>query len=138
MSAERHSCMTTMKLTHITVVILTLVASAPIGSASADAFARAYFDAVSDELVVTFIYQGTNPDHTFSLAWGKCRNANTKGMHQLAVRVLDSQWSDAALRDYQKTVRFNLSKLKCRPAELTLLTAPRFRYTLLIPASGGH
>lgn len=127
-----------MKLSHITVVLLTLVTLAPFGSASGDAFTRAYFDSASDDLVVSLIYKGTNPDHAFSLVWGKCRNANTKGMHQLAVRVLDSQWNDAALRDYQKTVRFNLSKLKCRPAEVTLLTAPRFRYTLLIPASGSH
>ena len=78
-------------------------------------------------------YGGTNPNHTFSLQWGQCQNVNGGELHEVAAEVLDSQWQDQALHPYKKTVRFSLADIPCRPAKVTLRTAPRFIYTVLIP-----
>ncbi len=97
-------------------------------------FANVYYDPATDQLVVTMMYSGTNPNHTFSLKWGRCKAANDGGMAQISANVIDSQWQDAEQNDYQKTTRFNLGKLQCRPAKVTLRSAPRFIYILRIPA----
>ena len=105
-----------------------------VGAAQADAFSAAHYDPRTDQLVVTMVYGGTNPDHSFSLRWGKCQApASGDEVYQVAAQVLDSQWSDAALHDYTKTVRFSLKGLQCRPAEVTLHTAPRYYYSVRIP-----
>jgi hypothetical protein len=104
-------------------------------AAYADTFSAAHYDPKTDELVVTMIYGGTNPGHTFTLRWGKCEApAAGDGEPQVSAQVLDSQWRDAARRDFTKTVRFSLNAVPCRPAEVTLHTAPRFYYSLHIPA----
>ena len=105
----------------------------PLGS-QADSFAKAYYDTRTDELVVSMIYGGTNSNHTFTLQWGQCQNVNGSKVHEVAAAVLDSQWQDQALRRYTKIVRFSLAGIPCRPARVTLRTAPRFIYTVLIPA----
>jgi hypothetical protein len=103
------------------------------GAAFADRFVNAYYDAQTDELVVTMSYRGTNPDHTFSLQWGECRNSPDSGANEIVADVNDSQWHDAAHHDFKKTTRFSLENLTCRPAKLTLRTAPRTYYRLQIP-----
>jgi hypothetical protein len=100
----------------------------------ADNFANAYYDARRDQIVVTMAYRGTNPDHTFSLKWGQCKEPADGGAREIVAEVLDSQWQDAATQNFKKTTRFSLADLQCRPAKLTLRTAPRFYYTLQIPA----
>jgi hypothetical protein len=50
----------------------------------------------------------------------------------VAVEVLDDQWRDQAQREFKKTVRFSLADMPCRPAKVTLRTAPRFTYTVVI------
>jgi hypothetical protein len=102
--------------------------------AYADDFARAYYDGRKDQLVITMNYRGTNPDHTFSLKWGQCQKTQDGNANEIAVEVLDSQWRDDARSDFKKTLRFGLNDLQCRPAKVTLRTAPRFIYTLMIPA----
>jgi hypothetical protein len=102
-------------------------------SACADNFSRVTYDGRKDELVVTMRYRGTNPDHTFSLRWGQCKETAGSQLHEIVVEVLDSQWQDEERADFKKTTRFGLTDLSCRPATLTLRTAPRFFYTLLIP-----
>jgi hypothetical protein len=104
----------------------------PVGS-QADSFSNAYYDAGTDQLVVAMTYGGTNPNHTFSLQWGQCQDLNGSNRHEVAAQVLDSQWQDQALHPYKKTVRFSLADIPCRPAKVTLRTAPRFIYTVLIP-----
>jgi hypothetical protein len=83
----------------------------------ADSFSSAYYDQKTDELVVTMIYRGTNPDHQFSIQWDQCQApgdaANTQ---QIVAEVSDSQWNDNAQHTYTKTVRFSLADLHCRPA----------------------
>jgi hypothetical protein len=101
-----------------------------------DNFKSARYDPQRNQLIVEMTYRGTNPDHAFHLSWGECRPLGEKhGNWQVAVDVLDDQWNDAALREYSRTLRFDLSKLRCRPARVTLKTAPRFYYTLAIPAN---
>jgi hypothetical protein len=108
-----------------------MVASA----AYADTFSAVHYDPKTDELVVTMIYGGTNPGHTFALRWGKCEEPSAgDDEHQVSAQVLDSQWRDAARTDFIKTVRFSLTGVPCRPAEVTLHTAPRFYYRVHIPA----
>ena len=105
---------------------------------NADTFARVHYDAQTDELVATMIYMGTNPDHAFTVQWGACQAPSPGGrIQEITADVLDSQWDDAAIRTYRKTVRFSVANLSCRPAKLTLRTAPRFLYTLLIPQAPG-
>lgn len=80
------------------------------------------------------LYRGTNPDHQFSVQWGDCQPLGSDGTtHQIVGQVLDSQWDDDARQTFTKTVRFNVASLNCRPATVTLRTAPRFEYTLQIP-----
>src|SRR5579863_8323764 len=100
----------------------------------ADNFANAYYDARRDQIVVTMTYRGTNPDHTFSLKWGQCKEPADGSAREIVAEVLDSQWQDAATQNFKKTTRFSLADMQCRPAKLTLRTAPRFLYTLQIPA----
>jgi len=38
----------------------------------ADSFARVYYSARTDQLVVVMAYRGTNPGHAFTLKWGPC------------------------------------------------------------------
>ncbi len=47
----------------------------PWNFARADNFANAYYDSRKDQVVVTIFYRGTNPDHTFSLKWGRCKES---------------------------------------------------------------
>jgi len=100
----------------------------------ADIFSSAHYDPNTNELVVTMVYRGTNPDHQFSVQWGACEMLGSDGSnHQIVAEVLDIQWDDAAQQTFTKTLRFSLASLKCRPATVTLRTAPRFEYTLQIP-----
>jgi hypothetical protein len=110
-----------------------LAVGTPWGAASADTFANVRYDARHDQLVVTVSYRGTNPDHAFSLKWGQCKEQEDGGAREIVAEVLDSQWDDVASRDFKKTTKFSLENLQCRPAKVTLRTAPRFYYTLQIP-----
>jgi hypothetical protein len=100
----------------------------------ADNFASISYDPATQELVVTMIYRGTHPDHSFSLKWGECHDSQSGSLPEVTAEVLDAQWEDPARDDFRKTIRFSLADLPCRrPASVTLRTAPRFFYTLKIP-----
>lgn len=102
--------------------------------AAADNFGAVRFDPGSGQLIVVMRYRGSNPDHNFSLQWGECKPATEDGkLPEVAVDVIDDQFRDRALQDYKKTVRFDLSGMPCRPARVTLRTAPRYYYQLTIP-----
>jgi hypothetical protein len=117
-----------------TTLIGGLAAAMLATAVHADTFANAYYDAGKDQIVVTMIYRGTNPDHAFSLKWGRCKESPDGSAREIVAEVLDSQWQDPETHDFTKTTRFSLDNLRCRPAKLTLKTAPRFYYTLQIPA----
>ncbi len=112
------------------VAVTALVFSAV---ARADNFANVFYDVQNDQLVVTMRYRGTNPSHEFTLRWGPCKDRSDGQSHDIVAEVLDSQWQDAAERTFKVTTRFSLTDLNCRPAAVTLRTAPRFYYTLQIP-----
>lgn len=102
--------------------------------ASADTFRDVHYEARTDELVARMIYRGTNPNHNFTLQWDVCHGAHDSGQpYEIAAEVMDDQWDNAALEPFDKTVRFSLSNLTCRPAKVTLRTAPRFFYTVYVP-----
>jgi hypothetical protein len=114
--------------------VLGVAASMLSTVAAADDFANVYYDPKTDELVVTMNYSGTNPDHVFSLQWGECQTLANSSIPEIVADVNDSQSRDAARQDFKTTTRFSLENLSCRPAKLTLRTAPRFFYALQIPA----
>ncbi|MDP9008057.1 MAG: hypothetical protein M3N91_05010 [Pseudomonadota bacterium] len=100
----------------------------------ADNFGSVRYNRQRDQLVVTMIYRGTNPNHNFSLKWGECQANQSAGLPGVTAEILDDQFDDPAEQDFQKTVRFSLAGLPCpRPVSVTLRTAPRFFYTLTIP-----
>jgi hypothetical protein len=103
----------------------------------ADNFRKVTYDPDTDELVIVVVYRGTNPDHQFSLKWGPCidRGGN---QHEIVAELLDQQFQDSARKDYKKTVRMSLAAMDCRPAAVTLRTAPRFYYTLTVPERGSN
>jgi hypothetical protein len=120
--------------TRLSVYIAAVLASF---ATHADNFVAAHYDGRTDELVVTMRYRGTNPNHAFTLQWGECKQ--TGGDLHLrqttTATVLDDQWNDTAHAPFKKTVRFSLAGVSCRPAEVTLQTAPRYRYTINIPGA---
>lgn len=99
----------------------------------ADNFQSVSYDPAADELVVVVAYTGTNPDHQFSVQWGPCIDHGDAG-REIAGELLDQQSRDEAKTDFTKTVRLSLADMDCRPAAVTLRTAPRFYYTLTVPA----
>ena len=119
----------------------TLCRLAPVAAAAlfsigahADNFGRVRYDGQTDQLIVTMIYRGSNPNHAFSPKWGKCQAHQSGDLPGVTLEVLDDQFDDPARQDYRKTVRFSLADLPCpRPVRITLQTAPRFFYTLTIP-----
>jgi hypothetical protein len=111
-----------------------LAAGGVVNGVHADTFSGVTYDATHDELIVTMAYRGTNADHSFTLKWGICKTSASGTESQLAAEILDSQSQDPARQPFEKTTRFSLSDIPCRPVRLTLRTAPRFLYTLRIPA----
>jgi hypothetical protein len=115
-------------------VLAASAATLAAGYAAAESFGRVLYDARNDELIVTMLYSGTNPDHEFSLKWGACI-AHPDGSTDVTAEVLDSQARDAARQDFRKTVHLSLAGLSCRPAKVTLRAAPRNYVSLRIPAA---
>lgn len=106
-------------------------------AAMAASFGPVRYDPTSDQLIVTMIYDGTKPDHHFSIQWGTCRKVDQPDQraHQtIDVSILDDQWNDAATKPYTETIRVPLATLSCRPATVTLRTAPEFYTSVDIPA----
>jgi hypothetical protein len=125
MNRQRHS---------LSWLILAAAATFFALGAEADNFGRVRYDRQTDRLVVTMIYRGTNPNHHFSLKWGPCQANQSGDQPGVTAQVLDDQYDDAAEQDFTKTVRFDLARMPCpRPVSVSLRTAPRFFYTLMIP-----
>jgi hypothetical protein len=112
--------------------VLTLIMFVRPHASRADNFQRVSYDPATDELVIVVVYRGTNPDHQFSLKWGPCIDRGNN-QHEIAAELLDQQFQDPERKDYRKTARMSLAAMNCRPATVTLRTAPRFLYTLTVP-----
>jgi len=119
----------------LSYLVITIAATLIANVATADNFGRIYYEPKTDRLVVTMVYRGTNPNHHFTLQWGECQTNQSGNLPGVTVDVLDDQFNDLAQQDFRKTIRFKLTDMPCaRPASVTLRTAPRFFYTLTIPA----
>jgi hypothetical protein len=101
-------------------------------AAFADSFGSVSYDRKNDQLVVTMLYRGTNPNHQFSLKWGPCETRQSHNLPGVTADVLDDQFEDSSQQDFKKTTHFSLADLPCRPVRVTLRSAPRFFYTLTI------
>ena len=110
---------------------LILLAGSPT---RADDFENVSYDSSTDELVIVVNYSGTNPDHQFTLNWGECQTKDDN-QSELFGDLIDQQSRDAARQDYRKTLRFSLAAIDCRPATVTIRTAPRFFASVKIPAN---
>ncbi len=103
--------------------------------ASGDNFGPGYYDRATDELVVTMLYGGTNPNHRFTLKWGLCQLDDSGRRLPLATAdILDDQFNDTEQQQFTIAARFSLADMPCpRPAKVTVSTAPGFSFELLIP-----
>ncbi len=122
--------------------LLVRCALAPLGCvlamsrpASADNFGPSYYDRATNELVVTMLYGGTNPNHKFTLKWGACElDDSGRRMPLVNADILDDQFNDAEQQQYTIVTRFSLADMPCpRPAIVTMSTAPGFSFELVIP-----
>jgi hypothetical protein len=103
-------------------------------SAHAANFGNVHFDKTTNQLVVTMLYRGTNPNHKFTLKWGDCQANQSGDLPGATAEVLDDQFDDQAQQDFKHIVHFGLEGMPCvRPARVTLRTAPRFFQTVAIP-----
>ena len=121
----------------ILVIAVTGLMASHTSPVRAAGFGSVRYDPSSDQLIVTMIYDGTNANHHFSIQWGPCRKLEQPDQpaHQtIDVNILDDQWDDAATKTYTKTVKVPLGTVSCRPATVTLRTAPDFIASLDIPA----
>jgi hypothetical protein len=92
----------------------------------ADDFGPVHYDPRGDQLTVTVFYDGTNPNHHFSVHWGRCREIIVQ-LHEpphkiIEVDILDDQGNDAAVKSFTKIIRIPLADLSCRPSTVTLWT----------------
>lgn len=89
--------------------------------ASADNFGPAHYDRTTDQLVVTMPYGGTNPNHKFTLKWGKCEfDDSGRSLPLVNADVLDDQFNDVEQRQYKIVVRFSLAEMPCpRPTKVS-------------------
>lgn len=122
--------------TAVVIVAAVWLCTAAVAAAFAANFESARYDQEADELVVTLAYRGTNPDHGFSIKWGSCEADRAAGSLRISAHVVDSQWNDLARESFTGTARFSLRDLRCRPARVTLFTAPQFSLVVMIPARG--
>jgi hypothetical protein len=97
-------------------------------------FGSVHYDPTGDRLIVTMIYDGTNPNHHFSVQWGTCHKVDEPAHQIIEASILDDQWNDAATTTYRETVNVPLGTLSCRPATVTLRSPPDFYTSVDIPA----
>ena len=102
-------------------------------AAQAASFSSVGFDPGRNELIVTMTYDGSNPDHQFTVQWGTCRKLGDDGNHQIVANLLDNQWDDIAQQTFTTIVHVSLAKVNCHPALVTLRTAPKYEYNVQIP-----
>lgn len=118
--------------------LATFAAAMTIGTAATAAnFGPVRYDPQSNQLIVTMLYQGTTPNHHFSIQWGACRKLDDQlhgpGHQIIDVGVLDDQGDDAATNSYTEVVTVPLAGMPCRPATVTLWTPPHFTASIDIP-----
>lgn len=111
------------------------IMSAAVGKA--DTIGPVRYDASGNQLIVTISYDGANPNHRFSIRWGRCRKLRDQ-IHGPARKIInlgivDDQGDDAARKNYVEVVRVPLAGLSCRPAAVTVRTSPDSYASLATP-----
>ena len=104
-----------------------------IPATQAATFSSVDFDPGKNELIATMTYDGTNPNHQFSVQWGTCRKLGNDGNHQIVANLLDNQWDDTAQQTFTTTVHVSLAGMNCHPALVTLRTAPKYEFNVQVP-----
>ena len=118
----------------IAVAIAMATSNAAVMAAT---FGPVRYDPSGDQLIVTMIYDGTKPNHHFSIQWDSCRKGEQldQPAHQtIGVNILDDDHNDAGKKTYTETIRVPVATLSCRPATVTLWTPPNFFTSVDIPA----
>jgi hypothetical protein len=115
----------------IAVAVAMATASA---AATAATFGPVRYDPNGDQLVVSMIYDGTKPNHHFSIHWDTCRKDDQPVRQTIGVNILDDDYNDAATTTYTETMTVPLATLSCRPATVVLWTPPRSTTSVDIPA----
>ena len=123
-----------MPCTLTTFAVATVMAAATV---SADTVGPVHYDPKRDQLIVTMFYDGTNPNHHFSIRWGSCQKLRDQlhgRSHQIIyVSIIDDQGNDAAMKSYRKVIRVPLAGLSCRPATVTVSAPPKSYASLDVP-----
>ncbi len=122
------------------ISLLAIILAATIATttvAKADTFGAVHYDPKTNQILVTIHYRGTNPNHHFSIQWGRCRKLHGH-LHGPATRaidlgILDEQGNDAARKPYTELVKVPLAGMPCRPATVTLWTPPNQYRSIAIP-----
>jgi hypothetical protein len=91
------------------------------------------YDAAKDQLVMTIVYRGTNPDHKFSVQWDECKRLDDERSQILGL-LIDSQPDDLARQDFTIPFKIDLRDFPCRPAKVTIRTSAGFFASVDIPA----
>jgi hypothetical protein len=116
---------------------LTLLGGAGVMNTTATAgnFGSSYYDRATDELVVTILYGGTNPNHQFTIQWGRCELDESGHRSPLVnAEILDDQFNDTEQQQYKVVSRFSLKDMPCpRPAIVAVSIAPNASFEIVIP-----
>lgn len=115
-----------------------IVVAAAMTTASAAVMAATFgpvrYDPNGDQLMVTMIYDGTKPDHHFSIYWDTCRKDDQPVRQTIGINILDEDYNDAATTTYTEALKVPLATLSCRPATVVLWTPPSSTESVDIPA----
>lgn len=103
--------------------------------ATAGNYGASYYDRATDELVVTILYGGTNPNHQFTIKWGTCEIDESGDRKPLVnAEILDDQFNDTEQQQYKVVSRFSLKDMPCpRPAIVAVSIAPNASFEIVIP-----
>lgn len=119
------------------LIIFAAAMVVPTAAVMAANFGPVHYDAEGNQLIVTMMYEGTNPNHHFSIQWGRCRKhidqLNEPARNIIDVGILDDQGNDEAMKSYTEVVKVSLAGLSCRPATVTLWTPPHFTTSIDVP-----
>ena len=123
------------QLSFLAIILSFTIATTTV--AKADTFGAVHYDPQTNQILVIIHYRGTNPNHHFSIQWGRCRKLHGQ-LHGPAPRaidlgILDEQGNDAARKPYTKLVEVPLAGISCRPAMVTLWTPPNQYRSIAIP-----
>ena len=117
------------------LLIAVAVAMATVNATvMAATFGAVRYDPSGDQLIVTMIYDGTKPNHHFSIHWDTCRKDDQPVRQTIGVNILDDDYNDAATKTYTETLTVPIATLSCRPATVVLWTPPRSTTSVDIPA----